>query len=83
MLPAQEGWAKDYASRDINGFKSWLGQPHSKVVALSQTQMRSYRKRRRLPRRRLKPAMTSMLISPFVHVMGVDPEDVARYAGDE
>lgn len=83
LLPAQEGWAKDYASRDINGFKSWLDNA-PKLVALSQTQTGGK------PPKTPSPAPAQIKTGDDVDVdiaicsmMGVDPEDVARYAGDE
>ncbi|EFN3221579.1 phage protease [Escherichia coli] len=83
LLPAQEDWAKDYAGRDINGFKSWL-ENAPKLVALSQTQTGG--KAPKTP----SPAPAQIKTGDDVDVdiaicsmMGVDPEDVARYAGDE
>ncbi|MBB8195953.1 hypothetical protein HEO53_024840, partial [Escherichia coli] len=37
LLPTLEDWAKDYASRDINGFKTWLDKT-APLAALSSTQ---------------------------------------------
>ncbi len=83
LLPAQEDWAKDYAGRDINGFKSWL-ENAPKLVALSQTQTGG--KAPKTP----SPAPAQIKTGDDVDVdiaicsmMGVDPEDVARYAGDK
>ncbi|HFV0050135.1 TPA: phage protease, partial [Escherichia coli] len=83
LLPAQEDWAKDYAGRDINGFKFWL-ENAPKLVALSQTQTGG--KAPKTP----SPAPAQIKTGDDVDVdiaicsmMGVDPEDVARYAGDK
>ncbi|HCK2126913.1 TPA: hypothetical protein NY384_005283, partial [Escherichia coli] len=83
LLPAQEDWAKDYAGRDINGFKSWL-ENAPKLVALSQTQTGGK------PPKTPSPAPAQIKTGDDVDVdiaicsmMGVDPEDVARYAGDK
>ncbi|MCZ5325701.1 hypothetical protein O5699_25735 [Escherichia coli] len=37
LLPTLEDWAKDYARRDINGFKTWLDKT-TPLPALSSTQ---------------------------------------------
>ncbi|WP_251001021.1 phage protease [Escherichia coli] len=80
---AHEDWAKDYASRDINGFKSWLDNA-PKLVALSQTQTGGK------PPQTPSPAPAQIKTGDDVDIdiaicsmMGVDPEDIARYAGEK
>ena len=83
LLPTLEDWAKDYASRDINGFKTWL-EKTTPLAALSSTQTGGK------PPKTPSPAPAQIKTGDDVDVdiaicsmMGVDPEDVARYAGDE
>ncbi|HCL9716997.1 TPA: hypothetical protein N2356_005261, partial [Escherichia coli] len=83
LLPTLEDWAKDYASRDINGFKTWLDKT-APLAALSSTQTGGK------PPKTPSPAPAQIKTGDDVDVdiaicsmMGVDPEDVARYAGDK
>lgn len=83
LLPTLEDWAKDYASRDINGFKTWLDKT-TPLAALSSTQTGGK------PPKTPSPAPAQIKTGDDVDVdiaicsmMGVDPEDVARYAGDK
>lgn len=83
LLPTLEDWAKDYARRDINGFKTWLDKT-TPLAALSSTQTGGK------PPKTPSPAPAQIKTGDDVDVdiaicsmMGVDPEDVARYAGDK
>lgn len=81
LLPTLEDWAKDYARRDINGFKTWLDKT-TPLAALSSTQTGGK------PPKTPSPAPAQIKTGDDVDIaicsmMGVDPEDVARYAGDQ
>ncbi|HBE5273838.1 TPA: hypothetical protein KMA32_005304, partial [Escherichia coli] len=83
LLPTLEDWAKDYARRDINGFKTWLDKT-TPLAALSSTQTGGK------PPKTPSPAPAQIKTGDDVDVdiaicsmMGVDPEDIARYAGDK
>ncbi|EMW38230.1 mu-like prophage I family protein [Escherichia coli P0299917.10] len=83
LLPVQEDWAKDYAGRDINGFKSWL-ENAPKLVALSKTQTGGKAPKTPSPApAQIKTGDDIDVDIAICSMMGVDPEDVARYAGDE
>ncbi|MFJ1218942.1 phage protease [Yersinia enterocolitica] len=81
LLPIQEHWAREYGQKDVDGFKRWL-EKAPKIAALSRTQTGG-----NPPAQSTQPPeglSDQMEVDVAIcSLMGVNPEDVTRYAGEK